>query len=358
MTEPRSTTVKIAMPLIAISCLIVAVAWMAGLFTEKVQPGLNPVNTPLPDTALEARYTEVDVFEMAPASLEAKLSTLISSRLLAKITAIHVRAGDTVKAGQVLIELEKSDLQAAYQRAQQQIKAVSARLLEAEKNHLRIQKLRDQGMVPVAELDSAKARLDALSAELSAARQASQEASSAVAYSTIRSPIDGRIVDRFAEPGSIAHPGVKLLALYNPNSIRVEVAVREQLALNIAIGQNIQVEIPSLNKTVTATVEERVPAAQPGSRSFLIKARLEQDGSLLPGMYARLWIPTHRQQQLMLPSDRIVQLGQLNLIWVWQDGQAYRRFVRVGKTSPDGHSHILAGLEPGDQVLLPPPSLD
>lgn len=354
MTENKtSSRQRFVIPILAIAALLLMVAWMAGLFSQKVAPGLNQVAMPSPNDLLEVQYQAVTVLEAAPASVEAKFSTLISSRILARITQIHVRAGDYVEKGQLLVELEKSDLLAKSRQAAEQINAVSARLAEAEKNLTRVRQLRQQGIMPVAELDRAKANTEALRAELAAAKQTLEEAQAAVAYTEIRSPIDGRIVDRFAEQGATAYPGNKLLSLYNPNSLRVEVQVREQLALSIEIGQTVAVEIPSLGKRLNAIVEERVPAAEPGSRSFLLKARIEQDPALLPGMYARVLIPTGTEQRLLLPSDRVVQVGQLNLIWVWQDGQAYRRFVRTGKTDSNGMTHILSGLEPGDQVAMP-----
>ena len=72
------------------------------------------------------------------------------------------------------------------------------------------------------------------------------------------------MVDRFAEPGDTASPGQKLLSLYNPVSLRVEARVREQLALKLAIGDELTVEVPALAQRYTARIEEIVPADQRG----------------------------------------------------------------------------------------------
>lgn len=344
---------KSALPVLAIIALLLMVAWMAGMFSTKVAPGINPVVMETPANLFVVKPQSVTIVESTPASIEAKFATLISSRVLARITRIHVRAGDTVAEGQLLVELEKTDLQAKAKQAGEHIRVVKARLTEAEKNLQRTQSLQEKGITTAAELDTARANRDALSAELAAARQALQEAESALGYADILSPMAGRIVDRFAEPGSTAYPGNKLLSLYNPQSLRVEAQVRELLALSISVGQTVDVEIPALNKRVPAIIEERVPAAEPGSRSFLVKARIQQDNTLLPGMYARMLVPAGKEQRLMIPADHILQVGQLNLIWVWQDGQAYRRFVRVGKTDENGMTHILSGVVDGDQVVAP-----
>ena len=94
--------------------------------------------------------------------------------------------------------------------------------------------------------------------------QALEEAKTALGYTEILAPFDGRVVDRFAEPGDTAQPGTKLLALYNPLSLRVEAQVREVVALGLEVGQDLQVEIPAMQKIVDAVIQERVPAADPG----------------------------------------------------------------------------------------------
>ncbi len=347
MTNPVK---KILLPIAAVVALLLMVAWMAGLFSTRIEPGLNPAPVHGADQAIAVGTTDITVIEPVPASVEAKQATVISSRILARINKINVRAGDSVSTGELLIELEKSDLEAKEQQTNEQVRAISARLKEARQSLNRISELYQKKLVARAELDRARANYDSLKAQLAGAKQSGEEASAALAFSEIRAPIDGRVVDRFAEPGDTASPGTKLLSLYNPLTLRIEAQVREQLALSLELGQALLVEIPSLGKTVDAVIEERVPAADPGSRSFLVKARVQYDKDMLPGMYARMLVPAGIEQQFLIPADRVVQVGQLNLVWVLQDDQAYRRFVRVGKPIGD-QLEILAGLAPGDQVL-------
>jgi hypothetical protein len=134
-------------------------------------------------------------------------------------------------------------------------------------------------------------------------------------------------------------------------NLRVEAQVREHLASSREGGQPLQVEIPSLDKVVDAVIEERVPAAEPGSRSFMVKAGMAFDGDMLPGMYARLLVPAGTGKQLLIPVDRVVHVGQLDLVWVYEDGQSYRRFVRTGGHVQNGRVEVLSGLAEGDMVL-------
>ena len=342
---------KLLLPLVAIAVLLTLLAWMAGLFSDKLSPGLQALPPPLAADTFPVVKTAVTLIEPASASVEAKQATLISSRIMARITRIEVRSGDTVSRGQLLLELEKTDLLSRVQQSKEQIRAISVRLKEARLNLKRVNELYQKRLVAAADLDKARANKDTLEAELAGARQAMDEAQTAVGFSEIRSPIDGRVVDRFTEPGNTAAPGQKLLALYNPLSLRIEAQVREQLALALYVGQPLEVELPSLNKTLTGELEERVPVADPGSRSFRVKVRVPFDADLLPGMYARLLVPAGTEELYLIPADRVVQVGQLNLVWVLRDGQAQRRFVRTGKSVPPDLITVFSGLTEGELIL-------
>ncbi len=342
---------KVILPFLAIVALLLMIAWMAGLYVEKIQPGMNTIVQTNTGEPVAVRVSDVTIIEKVPASVEATQATLISSRLMARIVAIKVRSGDTVKRGDLLLELENSDIKAQVQQAQSRIRATSARLKEAKQNLERVQELQEGGVMSVSDLDKAQANHETLVAEMAGAKQALEEARTDLSYTEIVAPFNGRVVDRFSEPGDTAQPGTKLLALYNPLSLRVEANVREHLALSLEVGQPLQVEIPSLNKIVDAIIQERVPAADPGSRSFLVKVGVAFDKNMLPGMYARLLVPAGTVKQLLIPADRVVHVGQLDLVWVYQDGQSYRRFVRIGQVVQDGQIEILSGLAEGDMVL-------
>ena len=344
----------IGLPLLAIVVLLLMVGWMAGLFSEKIPPGVNPPETVNVDEAVAVAAVNVTIIEKVPASVEATQATLISSRLMARIVAVNVRAGDSVSRGDLILELENSDIKAQVQQAEARIRAASARLNEAKKTLERVKELQDGGVMSISDLDKAIANHETFLAEMAGASQSLEEAKTALSYTEIVAPFDGRIVDRFAEPGDTAQPGTNLLALYNPLNLRVEAQVREHLALGLEVGQPLQVEIPSLEKIVDAVIEERVPAADPGSRSFLVKAGVAFDKDMLPGMYARLLVPAGSKSQLTIPADRIAHVGQLDLVWVVQDGHSYRRFVRIGQLVNDGQIEILSGLVEGDMVLPVP----
>ena len=347
---------KWLLPAVSIVALLLMIAWMAGTFRTKVAPGLLSAgpNMTLPDEAFTVEPVEIATTEPVPATIGARQATTISSRIIARITRILVRAGETVTQGQLLLELERSDLESRLSQSKQRVLAVTARLTEAQLSLERAESLQSQGLVAGATLDEARASHDSLQAELASAQKAAEEAEVAISYTEIRSPIDGRVVDRFAEPGDTASPGERLLSLYNPLSLRIEAAVSESLAIPLRLGQDLQVEIPVLNRTMPAQIEELVPAADPGSRSFLVKARIGFQDDLMPGMYARLLIPAGNETLLLIPPGLTADFGQLDMVWVYRDGQTERRFVRIGRPFGPDRVEVISGLEAGE-ILVPKP---
>ena len=334
--------------------LLLLIAWMAGMFNDRIEPGTANRTPASTGPAHRVAVTREPVFEMVPASIEARETTVVAARLLARIEAIEVRAGDYVETGQLLVQLQQDELEARAGQAEQGVRSLEARLVEARQTLARTEELHGRQLVADAQLDTARANMLSLEADLAAARQRLAEARTALDYARIRSPLDGRIVDRFAEPGDTVSPGQKILSLYNPFSLRVEAWVRESLALQLTEEQSLTVLIPALDRELDARIEELVPAADPGSRSFRIKAILNGEPGLLPGMYARIGIPAGERDLLLVPQNYLARAGQLNVAWVRGEEGALRRFLRLGEERRDGLVQVIAGLEPGDELVMPP----
>jgi hypothetical protein len=112
--------------------------------------------------------------------------------------------------------------------------------------------------------------------------------------------------------------------------------------------------IPATGQWLDAEIEERVPAGNSGSRSFLVKSRLYQAQSLLPGMYARLMVPSGIESVVLIPENRVARVGQLDVVWVVNEDDIERRFIRTGKPYDSGLLEVVSGLKAGE-ILLPIP---
>lgn len=341
-----------AVPLLTILGLLLTILWMAGSFDSKIKPGEITSSNIYKGDLLILKNTQTHIHEDVPATVRSKQTTNVAARILAPIKSIHVKAGDTVNKGDLLIELDNRNNRANVAQSKENINAIQAQLIQAKSHYTRTKNLFSKESVTKVQLEQASANYKSLLAQIASARQRLESSQTTSSYSQIRATFSARVVDRFAEPGDLASPGIKLLTLYDPSSLRIDANVRESLALSLAIGQQLETYIPALKKNIMATIEEIVPAADPGARSFLIKAKIEHHGKLLPGMFARIRIPSGETQQLLIPANYVKQVGQLDVVWVLNNNVPIRRFIRIGQLTGE-KILVISGLEIGEKLILP-----
>ena len=154
----------------------------------------------------------------------------------------------------------------------------------------------------------------------------------------------------------MASPGTPLLSLYNPATVRVEARVREGLAVGLSTRQALEVVVPSLNRTLQGVIEEIVPAADPASRSFLVKVGIHYDADLKPGMFARLLVPGREESLILVPETAIGRVGQVEVVWVMEADGPLRRFVKTGRQL-GSEVEVVSGLASGEQLLVAAPRI-
>lgn len=339
----------------ALILLAFLMALLAGMFEEKIPPGSvaappMPIDGPLAEVQLH----RVPLVEEAVGTLRPTEQTQISARVLSTVTAVTVSEGDRVAQGDVLVELDRRDLTARLEQARQARAVTQAVWEEARASFERINELAQRGVVAAAELDRTEATLRTAQAELAGSRQAVEEAEAAHSYATVRAPFDGRVMHRMVETGDTAVPGNPLLHLYDSDALRMEAQVRESLAIQLAPGDRLRVRIDALDLTLPSTVDMIVPAADPGSRSFVVKTTLPPLPELYPGMFGRLLIQAETEEHVSIPVSALRRVGQLEYVLVAVDGNALRRYVRIGAARHEGRMEVLSGLRPGEWVVLPP----
>lgn len=339
----------------ALGLLGLVMGYMAGFFEEKIpiEP-LAPAEQRFEGEIVEVEAVEEAVIEQATGTVHAKQETVVSARIMATIATIPVRAGDAVEEGETLAMLDSRELEARLEQQRQQAAAAEAGLAEAEANYRRIRPLADRGVATRAELDRGEAALRSAQAELARAREAADEAATALSYATITAPFPGRVIERFADPGDTAAPGEPLLKVYDPEDLRLEAHVRESLASDLSRGDALRVRIDALDAEFPAVVDEIVPSADPGSRSFVVKVSLPSRPNLYPGMFGRLLIPAGTTERFYIPVDAVARLGQLEFVRVPENGRSVRRYIRTGERRDDGRVEVLSGLQAGEKIVLLP----
>lgn len=349
------TAIKLILAVMAMVLLIGVMGYLAGFFEGKIDPAAGRVYTPENNIPTYVVKPVVEpLVEQAAGTIQAKTETMISAVVTATISSVAVRAGDDVQRGQVLIELDTRQLKARVGQSRQAVAAARAQLAQIEQEAARLQRIyqKDPGAVSRTQLERSQSKIKTARAELQRTRQMEDETLTGLSYGTILAPISGRVVARYAEPGDTARQGQPLLRIYDPASVRLEAFVRESVASRLTIGRQFDVIIDALEKTFKGRLDEIVPAAEPGSRSFLVKVGLPPAAGLYPGMFGRLLVPVGSVTRRYIPSAAVVRVGQLDFVYLESSQGRVRRFVRLGRAGPAGTIEVISGLADGEKIFF------
>ena len=345
--------------LAGLTVMILAIAWLSGMFVDKIEPepsvtNIRPVLLDETSSLDEVYEVEKEYFAEAVGTLRAATRTEIAARVLAPIREMRVKAGDRVERGQTLVLLDRRDVQSRLEQAQTVLDAAEFELEQASSDFARDSELVRKNALSTREFEQSRTAVNVARAKVRQAEQAVNEAEVMLSYTSIEASQDGMIVDRLAEPGDIAQPGMPLLVLYDPLSLRLEVPVMENLAVKLRVGDPLTVRIDALERDVEAVVDEIVPQAEAASRSFLVKVALAPGEGLYEGMFGRLRIPSGVRRHLCLATDAIQTIGQLQFVDVVRpDAQTLeRRFITTGRLGMPERVEVLSGLEAGDRVVI------
>jgi RND family efflux transporter MFP subunit len=350
---------KVLPILLGLGVMILIIAAMTGMFVEKIQPSatIRTERKLSPQQAAnlgEIYEVEKEYFAEAVGTLRAATRTEIAARILAPINEIRVKAGDLVKQGDLLVRLDPRDLRSRLEQFGSALESAQTSLKQAESDLQRDTKLHAERILPTMKFEQSRTNVELARSKVRQAEQAVSEAEVTLSFAEILAPQDGMIVDRLAEPGDTAQPGVPLLVLYDPQSLRLEAPVMENLAIKLKVGEYLTVHIDAIDRDVEARVDEIVPQAVAASRSFLVKVALTDAQGLYEGMFGRLRIPSGVRRHLCLPTAAIQTLGQLQFVdVVTEDGETLeRRFITTGRFGSPQQVEVLSGLEAGDRVVL------
>jgi len=323
--------------------------------------------------------TVEDSFE-AVGTVKAKTIALLSSQASGTIVSVQVREGDSVRRGQVLVEVDDRDARAELQGAQAGVEEVNRAIGAAESAVNAAQRQRElaaatfkryepliaQGSITPQEFDEVQAKYRIAEAELGRAeetlraqrarkKQAEAKVVSAqtrLGFTKLTAPFDGVVTAKAAEVGALASPGTPLVTLEQPGPYRLEVQVGESRLPGLKLGMKSAVEIDAFKKEVTGKIGEIVPAADPQSRTFTIKIDIPSSPSLYTGLYGKARFLTKPKELVVVPTAALIETGQLMGVYVVDDrGTVRLRFVTTGKRYGD-KIEILSGLTTGERIVV------
>jgi len=253
---------------------------------------------------------------------------------------------------------------AAYEAAQQQ-----ADLVEEGSRREEVRAAEEQVRSAEEALRLAKASAAQNEVREQQARAAAAEARRAAAalqltrvtlgYSALTAPVSGLVVARHADPGDMVPPGQPILTIEETGSYRLEASVPESLLPYLRIGQHVRCTVDALalpkppskaTRVLDGRVSEIVPAGDPNSHTFTVKADLPQVPGLKTGLFGRMRFPTDSRSAVTVPNSAVWERGGLQGVFIiGKDNRARVRLIKTGR-SIDGRIEVASGLSDGDRV--------
>ena len=283
--------------------------------------------------------------------------TAIAAQVPGAVVALDVKAGDTVRSGQVLLRLDARAAEQTAAAGAAQAQAARAAQVAATREFERQQQLFQQSYISQAALDRAQAQHRAAKAEAAAQLASAGAARTQSGFYVVRAPYAGVVADVAVVLGDMAMPGRPLLTLYDPGALRVSAAVPQTVAARLQKGQAPQVELPGQAAARIAPVgTQLLPTADPATHTSELRLDLPPGlQGVRPGMFARAWLPAEGgDARLYVPVNAIVRRAELTGVYViGTGGRPLLRQVRLGRSAGD-KVEVLSGVSAGERVAIDP----
>ncbi len=291
-----------------------------------------------------------------PAEVRARAESRPAFRVGGKLVKRMVNVGDTVKAGQALAEIDPGDLRLGQDAARAALNAAQAQLAFGEAEFKRYVTLREQGFISGVELERREA---ALKASRSQAEQAIAQArlqGNQAGYAVLTAEVAGIVTAVDAEPGTVLAAGAPVLRLAHDGPRDAVFSVQEDRAagMRALLGKPGTLQILPWGGTATApaTVREVAAAADPATRTFLVRAdigrtdlRLGQTATVLVAMPAVPGV-------IKLPLTAVFEQGGKTSVWLVDRAAMTVRAQPIQVAGADGNLVVVAGgLQPGEAVV-------
>lgn len=319
---------------------------------EKVKPGTAEINRKAVTgvSVTEVRQSEVNDYYETSGTVRAKTVSVISSRVMGTVTALMVKEGDRVNAGQTLMTIDDRDMAERVKAADKTLEAAKLNKSLADTTYKRYKEIYDERALTQQEMDQIETQKKVAEAEYERAKAMLAEAQVSHGFAKITAPTSGIVTEKRIDRGSMATPGTPLLTIEDISSFRVDLNVDERLSGKLKIGTPVDIFIDSTGQQIKGKITELVPSIDSMSRTFLAKVDIGGTG-LKNGLYARAKISVGTKQAIIIPKAALVEKGQLTGVYaVDEKGVVIYRLVRAGKEY-DNNLEVLSGINPKDKII-------
>lgn len=320
---------------------------------------------PAPDPIRSVRTVTVSTdaaggtYEYA-AEVRARTESRLGFRVGGKLIRRDVDAGATVKAGQVLAQLDPQDLRLGQDAARAALVAAQANYDQTAADFKRYKDLRDQGFISSADLERRETALKAAKAQLDQAKAQSSVQGNQAAYAALVADASGVITGVDAEPGTVVNAGTPVLRLAHDGPRDIVFSVPEdKVGLIKAMASQpgrFKVRLWGTNAEATsATIREIGAAADPVTRTFTVKADLGAEASknVRLGQTATMLVEMPKTVGInKLPLSALKEEQGHSIVWVVDKASMTVKPQPVQVAGADGNDAVVTGGLTAGQIVV------
>ena len=291
-----------------------------------------------------------------PATLEAAESAVLVPQSAGRVAQVHVRIGDDVKKGSLLLSIVDNDYQIAVTEAKAAMELAVLQAEQAEATLARFDVLKEKGAVTDVQYEEVKLGADLSKGQAKRAQAGYDIAQSRLRETNLRAPFAGTILARNVERGEMMGGPVQSppLILADLSRFRIRADVGEMDAALLVKGQKVEVFIPSLGRSLESTISRINRAVDPVIKTVQIEAVLSDlDAQLKHGGSAEMRIQLDQSTALSLPRNALLNRKEsaATVFVLDSEGLAVKKQVTYGR-SEGAAVPILTGVEAGQNVLV------
>jgi len=293
---------------------------------EQVATSVQVETVSLSDQQITRTYT---------GSLEGERQADIYAKIGESVEKVHVREGQKVRQGQILISLDRTGPSSMY-------RTTESVFLNAEKNFRKMEYLFREGAIAESQFDGAKTDHEVSKASFESAKKLVE----------VEAPFDGVVTSLVVSAGDYLHVGQKLATIASVDRIRAKFGVNSRDISNISEGDSVTVSASEVSLPVEGQIVSVSRSANPDTRAFQVEVLFENKELLYrPGMFIRVeTVLDNLKNVIVIPRDAVVRLDEQDIVFIINDNKAHKRSVILG---PDleGLVVITDGLNAGERIV-------